>query len=58
MVQAVELFPFEDLIWCGRRKSEWMTDINIKGSLVLKKATSLTETEERALIHSWFSHSL
>lgn len=57
MVQAVELFPFEDLI-CYGRKSEWMTDINIKGSLVLKTATALTETEERALIHSWFSYSL
>lgn len=38
-VETVELFPLEDLIYYGRGKSERMTGINIKDSVVLKTAS-------------------
>lgn len=36
MVQTVEFFSLDDLIYYGRGKSEQMTDINIRDSVVLK----------------------
>lgn len=49
-VQTVELFPLEDLIYYGRGKSERMTDINIKDSVVLKTASAWQRQKSRLLI--------
>lgn len=50
MVQTVELFPLQDLIYYGGDKSERMTDINIKDSVVLKTASVWQRQKRRLLI--------
>lgn len=49
-VLTVELFPLEDLIYYGRGKSERMTDINIKVSVVLKTASAWQRQKSRLLV--------